>query len=89
MFDQMVRKTKFTSLWRLSRFLRFSSRFLDEKFREECQNLYLDERSEYRRTGLIRKQIKRPYYINPEKEKERIDKIRKEYERLENKSQDK
>lgn len=33
----------------------------------------------------MNKKIKRPYYINPEKELERINKIRKEYERLEHK----
>jgi len=45
----------------------------------------LEERTHYRETGSTRKPIKRPYYINPDKEKERINKIRKEYERLEHK----
>ncbi len=60
-------------------------RFHDEKFREECTQMYLDERTQYRETGVVRKPIKRPYYINPQKELERISKIRKEYERLEHK----
>lgn len=47
--------------------------------------MYLNERAEYRRTGVLRKPIRRPYYINPDKEKERITKIRKEYERLQEK----
>ncbi|CAF1188196.1 unnamed protein product [Adineta steineri] len=59
--------------------------FHDENFREECTQMYLDERKQYRETGIIRKPIRRPYYINPEKEKERITKIRAEYERLEHK----
>ena len=46
----------------------------------------MEERTEYRRTGILRKPIKRPYYINPEKEKERIKKIRQEYDRLEHKA---
>ncbi|CAF4287536.1 unnamed protein product, partial [Rotaria magnacalcarata] len=37
---------------------------------------------QYRETGVDTKQIKRPYDINPQKELERIKKIRKEYERL-------
>ncbi|CAF3321549.1 unnamed protein product [Rotaria socialis] len=59
--------------------------FNNEKFREECTQVYLDERTQYRETGVHTKQIKRPYYINPQKELERIKKIRKEYERLEHK----
>jgi len=47
--------------------------------------MYLDERTKYRETGLLRKPIRRPYYINPQKEMDRITKIRKEYERLEQK----
>jgi len=47
--------------------------------------MYLDERTQYRKTGILTKPIRRPYYINPEKERERINKIRKEYERLEHK----
>lgn len=30
--------------------------FYDEEFREECKMQYLQERSEYRRTGLTKKQ---------------------------------
>uniref|UniRef100_A0A1B6LSN2 COX assembly mitochondrial protein n=1 Tax=Graphocephala atropunctata TaxID=36148 RepID=A0A1B6LSN2_9HEMI len=30
--------------------------FLDEEFREDCKTKYLQERAEYRRTGLTRKQ---------------------------------
>ena len=60
-------------------------RFHDEQFREECTQIYLEERTQYRQTGILRKPVKRPYYINPEKEKERIIKIRQEYERLEHK----
>ncbi|CAF2547844.1 unnamed protein product [Rotaria sp. Silwood2] len=60
--------------------------FNDENFREECTQIYLAERTIYRETGILRKPIKRPYYINPQKEMERINKIRKEYERLEHKN---
>ncbi|CAF0950728.1 unnamed protein product [Rotaria sordida] len=60
--------------------------FHDENFREECKQLYLDERTYYRETGILRKPIKRPYYINPQKEMERINKIKKDYERLEHKN---
>lgn len=30
--------------------------FRDEKFREECTQIYLDQRMEYRRTGVTKKQ---------------------------------
>ncbi len=63
----------------------FSFRFHDENLREECTQMYLDERTQYRETGVLRKPIRRPYYINPQKEMERINKIREEYERLEHK----
>ncbi|CAF1228582.1 unnamed protein product [Rotaria sp. Silwood1] len=59
--------------------------FHDENFREECKEIYLTERTHYRETGILTKTIKRPYYINPQKEMERINKIRKDYERLEHK----
>jgi hypothetical protein len=49
--------------------------------------MYLAERKQYRETGVLKKAIKRPYYINPEKELERINKIKKEYQRLEEKDQ--
>jgi hypothetical protein len=65
----------------------FCLRFHDENFREECTQMYLAERTQYRENGVIRKPIKRPYYINPEKEMLRINKIRKEYERLEHKDE--
>jgi hypothetical protein len=47
--------------------------------------MYLAERTQYRETGIIRKPIRRAYYINPQKEKERIVKIREEFDRLEHK----
>ena len=47
--------------------------------------MYLAERTQYRETGVLRKPVRRPYYINPEKEMERIKKIRQEYQRLEHK----
>jgi hypothetical protein len=47
--------------------------------------MYLTERKQYRETGILRKPIRRPYYINPQKEMERINKIKEEYERLEHK----
>ena len=62
-------------------------RFHNDEFREECTQMYLAERKQYRETGVLKKAIKRPYYINPEKELERINKIKKEYQRLEEKDQ--
>ncbi|CAF1441976.1 unnamed protein product [Adineta ricciae] len=59
--------------------------FHDPDFREDCTQMYLAERTKYRETGILSKPVRRPYYINPEKEKERIKKIRQEYERLEHK----
>jgi len=53
--------------------------FQDENFRAACPQMYLAERTKYRETGILTKPIKRPYYINPQKEMERINKIRKEY----------
>jgi hypothetical protein len=58
---------------------------LSHPTRSPGTQMYLDERTQYRETGIVRKPIKRPYYINPQKEMERISKIRKEYERLEHK----
>lgn len=29
--------------------------FFDEQFNEECKQIYLDQRSEYRRTGISKK----------------------------------
>jgi hypothetical protein len=53
--------------------------------RDSNTQMYLDERTHYRETGVLRKPVRRPYYINPQKEIDRINKIRKEYERLEHK----
>ena len=50
-------------------------------------DVYLAERKEYRETGILKKAIKRPYYIYPEKEFERIEKMKKEYQRLEEKTE--
>lgn len=33
--------------------------FYDEKFIEECTQVYLDQRSEYRRTGITKKERER------------------------------
>jgi hypothetical protein len=63
----------------------FRFRFHDENFREECTQMYLDERTQYGETGVLRKPIRRPCHINPQKEMDRINKIKKEYKRLEHK----
>jgi hypothetical protein len=72
---------KKTILFYFSLYLRFH----DENFREECTKMYLDERTQYRETGVLRKAIRRSYYLNPQKVMDRINKIRREYERLEHK----
>jgi hypothetical protein len=62
------------------------NRFQDPYFREECTQIYLEQRRHYRETGLTHKPIKRPYYMNPQREMERIAKLRKDFERLEHKN---
>jgi COX assembly mitochondrial protein 1 len=29
--------------------------YIDEKFKSECQNIYLNDRTEYRKTGILKK----------------------------------
>lgn len=53
--------------------------YSDEKFREECTQIYLDKRARFRQTGIIEKDpyFKKPYYES-ERKKKFIEFLRKE-----------
>ena len=55
--------------------------YADPEFREECTQMYLEKRANYRRTGIIEKDpyYKKPYYES-EKKKGMLEFIKKQKE---------